>query len=89
MEEAKVGTQETKEALEALKLLVIAGKHIKVGGVAAIPGELLAIAPKYKVFADAYTGAEHIKAELMDLDKTEIIDLFVSIFDGVKEVEKA
>lgn len=89
MSEEIKGTKETQEAIEAVKLLVIAGKHIKNGGVAAVPAELLALAPKYNVFVEGYKGAELIKAELTDLDKAEIIELFVSIFDDVKAIEQA
>lgn len=81
--------KETKEAIAAAKLASFAVKHIIKGGVAAIPAELLALAPKYGVFVDAYQGADQIKAELQDLEKAEIIELFVSIFDGIKEFEQA
>lgn len=81
--------KETKEAIEALKLCVVAGKHIAKGGVSSVPAELIALAPKYQVLIDGVKGAEEIAAELKDLEKDEIIGLFVSVFEAVKEVEKA
>ena len=81
--------KETKEAIAAAKLASFAVKHIVKGGVSAIPTELIALASKYQVFIDGYQGAGEIKAELLNLSKEEIIELFVSIFDGVKEFEQA
>lgn len=88
-ENQDVGIKETKEAIEALKLGSVTVKHIVKGGVASIPTAIMSVAPKYKVFVDGFEGKELIKAELMNLEKAEIIELFVSVFDGVKEFEEA
>jgi hypothetical protein len=85
----KKDIKETKEAIAALQLASVTVKHIVKGGISAVPGEIIALAPKYNVFIEGYKDSGKIKEELMDLDKQEIIDLFVTVFDDVKEFEKA
>jgi hypothetical protein len=84
-----VSIKETKEAIAALKTGVVLVKKVVKGGIAAAPAAVLEAASKAPIFIEGYKGADQIKAELSNLDKAEIIELFVSVFDGVKEVEQA
>lgn len=80
--------KESKEAIEALKLAAKITKKVIKGGLPSVPQAVLEAAGNSKVFLDGYKDADKIGEELKDLQKEEIIALFVSVFDAVKEVEQ-
>lgn len=89
--------KETKELIAGLKEAVKAGKKVRdivKDGVGAddiakaielVKAEV-AVIPVYEAAAK---DVSLVKAELQDLDKDELVELFLEIVQGVREVEAA
>lgn len=88
--------KETKELLEGVKELAKLGKEVRdILGDGYQPSDLVAgfdvikkQADKVDVYKDAYEGAKLIPEELKDLDKEEMVELFMMLINGISEVEK-
>lgn len=89
--------KETKEILEAIKEGFKVGKTVRDivadgADMSDLPAAFNLIkeqAEKLDVYAAAIEDAKLAKEELEDLDKEEIIELFMIVIQGINEVEKA
>jgi len=97
MTEQKLGTKETNEALDAVVLAIKAGKKVRdivKDGVDAsdFPKAIELITSEIQnvpVYTAGAKDANLIKAELQDLDKSEIVALIMKVVESIEEVEKA
>ncbi len=82
--------KETKELLEGVKLLAVAGAKIAKDGInVADLQHLVDLAKNFETIQEAFSNVKEVSEEVKDLDESEIIELVVILYKLVKEVKEA
>lgn len=87
----EIDIKETKELLKAIEILGVTGLEAAKDGISADDALVIVtkLATNYKAILDGFTGLEKIKAELEDLDKSEVIEIIGAIYELVAAGERA
>jgi hypothetical protein len=82
--------KETKELIEGVKLLAVAGAKIAKDGInVADLQHLVELAKNFEVIQKAFENVKEVEAEIKDLEESELIELVGVLYSLVKEVKEA
>lgn len=83
--------KQTKELFEGLKLIAIAAKKIAADGKLDVSdiSVVIDLAKDSAKLIEAVKDISEIPEELKDLEKEELLELILSVYKAVEEVEKA
>jgi type III secretion system FlhB-like substrate exporter len=81
--------KETKELFAGLALIAKAAKKIAADGKVSLADaeHIIDLAKESSVIVAAFKDLKEVPAELKDLDKEELIDLVLTVYKAVGEVE--
>jgi hypothetical protein len=82
--------KQTKELFEGLKLVAVAAKKIAKDGKVDLSdvGAVIDLAKESSVLIEAVKDLDQVPTELKDLEKEELLELILTVYKAVDEIEK-